>query len=118
MAEEKNIVEEIEEEVKDLQSEQASANDTPTPAAENKVDETKTAITVPKWLVTTARAIEAVAAAFGALVAGLWIKDTVTKAKRRKKHYIDAPARRHEISYHPYENPASSVSEDLKVDTF
>ena len=117
MAEEKNIVEEIEEEVKDLQSEQASANDTPTPAAENKVDETKTAITVPKWLVTTARAIEGVAAAFGALVAGLWIKDTVSKRKR-KKHYIDAPSRTREISYHPYENPASSVSEDLKVDTF
>ena len=114
MAEEKNIVEEIEEEVKDLQSEQASANDTP--AEENKVNETKTAITVPKWLVTTARAIEGVAAAFGALVAGLWIKDTVSKRKR-KKHYIDAPSRR-EISYHPYENPASSVSEDLKVDTF
>lgn len=120
MAEEtKNIVEETGE---------VQENSTPAPApaetnaapAEDKVDEKKTTFTVPKWLVKTARAIEAVAAAFGAVVAGLMIKDTVTK-RRRRRHYIDAPSRPKEISgRYPYEPTTSvpPVTEDIKVDAF
>ena len=113
-----NIVEEIEENVNPTPADPAPANDNTAPA-ENEVKDTKTTVTVPKWLVKTALVIEGLAAAFGAVVAGLMIRDTVVKRKR-KKHYIDAPSRPREIAYRSYENPApmSSVSEDIKVDTF
>lgn len=113
-----NIVEEIKENVNPTPADPAPANDNAEPA-NSKVEETKATVAVPKWLIKTARVIEAVAAAFGAVVGGLLIRDTVVKRKR-KKHYVEAPSRPREIAYRSYENPApmSSVSEDIKVDTF
>lgn len=118
MANENKNVDEIIEEVKEEQkpADQAPANADAAPA-DNTPDK-KVAVTVPKWLVKTARVIEGIAAAFGAVVAGLMIRDTVVK-KKHKKHYVSAPARPREIPYHPYVEPAApSVSEDIKVDTF
>lgn len=56
------------------------------PKAETKpADEKKEKKGVPKWLKTTGRVIEGVAAVFGAVVGGLLVIDKATSKRRKAK---------------------------------
>ena len=88
-----------------------------TPVEEAESDEKKTTIKVPKWLVTTAKSAEAIAAIFGTVVAAFWIKDKVSKGKRRKR--ISAPAQdRLSDSHRSILESTESIGDDIKITNF
>ena len=79
MADEKKVVSECE--YKEVNSEQQNE----APNQETKPDEKKEKKGVPKWLKTTGRVIEGVAATFGAVVGGLLVIDKATSKRRKAK---------------------------------
>lgn len=106
----KNVVEEVKEEVKELvESPETPEKEESSATEETKSDEKKTTIEVPKWLLTTLKVIEGIAAAFGGLVAGFMIKDTISK--RKKKTYISRPVYRDEIPTMEHRSILETVSE-------
>jgi len=52
------------------------------PKADKPVEENAKKLTVPKWLKTTGRVIEGVAATFGAVVGGVLVYDRLKKSKK------------------------------------
>lgn len=87
MAEEKKVNVETEEtEVKDNDAVEVELTEDATSGETEVVEKKK--LGIPKWLVTTGKIAEGVAAAFGAIVAVFLIKDSIDTRKR--KNYIEA----------------------------